>query len=199
MGYAVYRFGFNYANSEPSKPSYILRAIACSYSAVRPPKLRSSYYQKNPIKTASWKNLSRTIQNMIKTQSLGTRIGVNLMKSRAKEIEPFIPREYQEELNGLSAGSGIDYEMLLMLNVLDTIGRHFGCTSVAVRGEDGKLLRSRNLDYKDYAIFKPDTLEFWIAIDPPPATRGRWVGFCLSRELYGKGPEPEPQVFPALD
>jgi hypothetical protein len=23
------------------------------------------------------------------------------------------------------------------------------------------------------AIFKPDTLEFWIAIDPPPATRGR--------------------------
>ncbi|MEJ2169435.1 MAG: C45 family autoproteolytic acyltransferase/hydrolase [Desulfobacterales bacterium] len=317
---------------------------------------------------------------MIKKQSLGTGIGVALMLSRAREVEDFIPAEYREELNGLAAGSGIDYEMLLMLNVLDTVGRQFGCTSVAVRGKDGKLLRSRNLDYRDYAIFKPmmlffyqpdqgyalasisppaiiglrtamnekgltfgvhdisgsaidwkgipsglmnrrivqyadsveavghileqtqrclprmimvtssadagiyefdsekiaykkmdgdylvltnhcqvlsigqrytnsleryaeaeiflnnhpndinverlidlnrgdliswanipgwhnllsaifkpDSLDFWIAIDPPPATRGRWVGFSLTRELCGKGPEPEPQIFPASD
>ena len=71
------------------------------------------------------------------------------MVSRASEVEHFIPAEYQEELNGLSAGSEIDYEMLLMLDVLDTIGRTFGCTAVAVKGKDGKLLRSRNLDYKD--------------------------------------------------
>jgi len=49
------------------------------------------------------------------------------------------------------------------------------------------------------AIIKPDTLDFWIAIDPPPATRGRWVGFCLPRELHGQGSEPEPQIVPALD
>lgn len=317
---------------------------------------------------------------MIKKQALGTSIGVDLMMSRAREMEHFIPAEYLEELNGLAAGSGIDYEMLLMLNILDTIGRQFGCTSVAVKGEDGKLLRSRNLDYKDYAlfkpmmlffyqpdqgyalvsisapaviglrtamnekgltfgihdisgsskewkgmpsglmnrrivqyadsveavgqilersarclprmimvtsstqagiyefdsekigykkmmgdyliltnhcqvlsigqryanslgryaeaesflndhhdiidvrqliqlnrgnliswaeipgwhnlhsaIFKPDTLEFWIAIDPPPATRGRWVGFSLTRELKGQGSEPELQIIPSLD
>jgi len=317
---------------------------------------------------------------MIKKQSLGTGIGVDLMVSRAREVEHFIPAEYQQELNGLSAGSGIDYEMLLMLNVLDTIGRTFGCTSVAVKGKDGKILRSRNLDYKNYplfkpmnlvfyqpehgqsfacisapgviglrtamnekgltfgihdisgsskewkgipsglmnrkivqyadsveavgqilersarclprmimvtsstqagiyefdsekfgykkmdgdyliltnhcqvlsigqrysnsleryaeaesflnnnrgrtdlrglielnrgeliswaaipgwnnlhsAIFKPDTLEFWIAIDPPPAARGRWVGFCMTRELQGQGTEPQPQIIPAMD
>jgi len=317
---------------------------------------------------------------MIKKQSLGTGIGVDLMMSRAREVEHFIPAEYLDELNGLAAGSGIDYGILMMLNVLDTIGRTFGCTSVAVKGRDGKILRSRNLDYKDYplfkpmnlvfyqpeqghafacistpgviglrtamnekgltfgihdisgsskewkgipsglmnrkivqyadsieavgkilqqsarclprmcmvtsstdagiyefdsqnigykgmedeylvltnhcqvlsigqrysnsleryaeaenflnyhhndidvkglielnrsdliswanipgwhnllsAIFKPDTLEFWIAINPPPAARGRWVGFSLTRELQGQGTEPQPQIIPAMD
>ena len=35
------------------------------------------------------------------------------------------------------------------------------------------------------AIFVPETLDFWIAVDPPPANRGRWVGFNLKKELDG--------------
>ncbi len=45
-------------------------------------------------------------------------------------------------------------------------------------------------------IFRADTLDFWIAAGPPPATRGRWVGFNLNRELYGRGNDPEPLVIP---
>lgn len=302
------------------------------------------------------------------------------LMSRSKEIERFIPREYKEELIGLSAGAGIDYQALLMLNVLGTIGRGMACTSIAVRGPDRKLLRSRNYDYfrnfelfknimliiyqptQGYAfasisppgfigvltamnehgftlgfhmisrsstrflngipivilnrqitqyagsiedagkiltdaprceprmlmvtdsdrariyefddreiafkemngdhliltnhtqvldigspypssltryddakrfltehrgkmdlkklielnrsssiswaysqkvknlhsaIFKPSTLDFWIAIDPPPATKGKWIGFNLNNELYGQGKEPEPVIIPA--
>ena len=44
------------------------------------------------------------------------------------------------------------------------------------------------------AIFRADTLDFWIAAGPPPATRGRWFGFNLKKELYGSGNDPEPLV-----
>ena len=48
------------------------------------------------------------------------------------------------------------------------------------------------------AIFMPETLNFWIAVDPPPASRGRWVGFNLKKELNGSGHEPIPLVIPAM-
>ena len=44
----------------------------------------------------------------------------------------------------------------------------------------------------------PETLDFWIAVDPPPASRGRWVGFNLKKELDGSGHEPNPLVIPAM-
>lgn len=78
------------------------------------------------------------------------------LMQRTREMKRFIPEEYREELKGLSAGSGIEYETLLMVNALNTTGRDMGCTSIAVKGSDGKLLRSRNHDYlKQYeALFK---------------------------------------------
>ena len=48
------------------------------------------------------------------------------------------------------------------------------------------------------AIFIPDTLDFWIAVDPPPASRGRWIGFNLKKELDGSGHEPNPSIIPAM-
>jgi hypothetical protein len=48
------------------------------------------------------------------------------------------------------------------------------------------------------AIFVPDTLDFWVAVDPPPASRGRWVGFNLKKELDGSGSEPDPSIIPAM-
>lgn len=318
---------------------------------------------------------------IIKQKPLNISPDENFLKKRAKKIQEFIPREYKEELQGLSAGSGMDYEVLMFLNVLEAISIDFACTSVVVRDLGGSLLRSRNLDlheestlpailyfYKpknghgfvsishqpgflgtktafnenglsigghaiyrtskeyteaepehmlrrrvaqyansmeeagqilnkafrgdskmwlvadsktagiyefsqkeiafkkmvnDYliltnhtrlldiggmskssfdryneaktfllqnckkmnikklidlnrgneicftkypkiknlhsAIFKADTLDFWVAIDVPPATRGEWVGFNLHKELYGSGNDPEPLIVPALE
>ena len=48
------------------------------------------------------------------------------------------------------------------------------------------------------AIFMPETLDFWIAVDLPPASRGRWVGFNLKTELNGSGREPDPLVIPTI-
>ena len=48
------------------------------------------------------------------------------------------------------------------------------------------------------AIFVPETLDFWIAVDSPPASRGRWVGFNLKKEIDGSGHEPNPLIIPAM-
>jgi len=314
-----------------------------------------------------------------KKKSLNMPYKNNPLNMRAMELEEFIPPEYREELQGLSAGSGITYEILLAMNILGPISIDMACTSVVVRSPDASLLRSRNLDlynqptlpaglyfykptngyafvsishlpgfigtrtafnesgfnigahdisetsrqYKkgqpefimrrkaaqyagsvkqagqilkaaqrngskmwlvadsktagiyefnsdelayyemkdDYliltnhtpalntgkpfessldryneaktfltghqdemnldklidlnrgseicwikypevtnlhsAIFRADTLDFWIAAGPPPATRGRWVGFNLKKELYGNGNDPKPHIVPA--
>ena len=68
----------------------------------------------------------------LKTRSFGTSGLQNKLIDRAKEIEPYIPDRYIAELRGLAAGSGIDYDLILMLNTAATtaksiflyIGRH---------------------------------------------------------------------------
>ena len=42
------------------------------------------------------------------------------------------------------------------------------------------------------AVFAPSSLEFWVALDSPPAVEGRWVNFSLKSELLKKGGGFEP-------
>jgi len=44
----------------------------------------------------------------------------------------------------------------------------------------------------------PETQDFWVAVDPPPASRGRWVGFNLKKEIDDSGHEPNPLIIPAM-
>jgi len=97
---------------------------------------------------------------MIKRMGFGN-LGLNLAHSRTKEIEPFIPLVYKDELKGLSAGCNIDYQTILMLNVLDTIGKQFACTSVAAKDKKGQMLRSRSLDFKDLEFLRPSILTIY--------------------------------------
>jgi len=69
----------------------------------------------------------------MKTQSFGTSRLENMLLDRAKEVEQYIPEKYKTELKGLAAGSGIDYDLLLMINTASTTAwRFLSCTSVAV-------------------------------------------------------------------
>jgi predicted choloylglycine hydrolase len=84
----------------------------------------------------------------IKSRFLGTNIGINLLTQRAKDVEKHIPSEYLEELHGISVGSNLDYDTLLMINALYTTARIFyGCTSFAFRDQQSNIVRSRNLDW----------------------------------------------------
>jgi predicted choloylglycine hydrolase len=91
---------------------------------------------------------------LIKSRFLGTNIGINLLMERAREVEKHIPSEYLEELQGISVGSNLDYDTLLMINALYTTARIFyGCTSFAFKNQQSDIIRSRNLDWPDDDFF----------------------------------------------
>ena len=82
----------------------------------------------------------------MKSHSFGTSGLENTLIDRAREVEQYIPEKYIAELKGLAAGSGIDYELILMLNTASTTAKAYFCTSVAVKNKDGKILRSRSAE-----------------------------------------------------
>ena len=49
-------------------------------------------------------------------------------------------------------------------------------------------------------IFQHATLDFWVAIDPPPAAKGKWVGVNLEAELSGRNyKSPVPAIIPSAE
>ncbi len=80
----------------------------------------------------------------LKTQSYGTVGLENSLSNRAREVAQYIPEKYVSELKGLAAGSGIDYDLILMLNTVSTTAKAYFCTSVAARMQNGRLIRSRS-------------------------------------------------------
>jgi Acyl-coenzyme A:6-aminopenicillanic acid acyl-transferase len=120
----------------------------------------------------------------IKKKSLETSFEKRLLQKRAKEVEAFMPPEYREELQGLSAGSGIDYDVLLVMNVLAAISIDVACTSVVVRTSDNSLLRSRNLDLYDAPalpaglyFYKPTNGHAFVSISHLPGFIGTRTAF----------------------
>jgi predicted choloylglycine hydrolase len=114
---------------------------------------------------------------IIRSRSLGTDIGVNLLKKRAKIVEKNIPAEYLEELHGISAGSNIDYDLLLMYNALPTIAYSFSgyaCSSFAFRGENSKVIHSRGFDFSI-----PESLSGRVLFTYKPASGNGF--FCIER------------------
>jgi predicted choloylglycine hydrolase len=114
----------------------------------------------------------------IKSRSLGTNFGINLLTDRAKEVEKHIPSEYLEELHGISVGSNLDYDTLLMINALATTAKSFsgyGCTSFTFRDQKSNIIRSRNLDWPTNDFFtgmviyivKPDSGFGFFCINRP--------------------------------
>jgi len=62
-------------------------------------------------------------------------------------LRPFIPKQYMEEMRGLSEGSGVPLNEIHLLHALPT---RFHCTGAAAFGKataDGRLYHTRSLDY----------------------------------------------------
>ena len=96
----------------------------------------------------------------VKAKEFGERLKLDLgplgaLKPDAKAVigaitriqRPYIPDWYFEELRGLSDGSGVDYEELVLANFIPEL---FHCSGFAIAGaatKDGTLYHGRILDY----------------------------------------------------
>ena len=100
----------------------------------------------------------KDVLHWMKSHSFGTSGLENTLIERARDVEQYIPENYITELKGLAAGSGIDYELILMLNTAATTAKAYYCTSVAIKTQDGKLMRSRSAEGSIGQMLKPVVL-----------------------------------------
>ncbi|NOZ23045.1 MAG: peptidase C45 acyl-coenzyme A:6-aminopenicillanic acid acyl-transferase [Planctomycetes bacterium] len=86
------------------------------------------------------------VVGMVYTMEKGSWF-LNDIRAAAARLEPHIPKDFLEEMKGLAAGSGIDYDRVRLANCFPAL---FHCSGFAVRGKatvDGKLYHGRVLDY----------------------------------------------------
>lgn len=77
-------------------------------------------------------------------------VGERAMRRWAREVEPFIPPEYAEELRGIAEGAEIPYEEMLHFNTAVDLLQSMMCSTVVAAGEataGGEVLFGRNLDF----------------------------------------------------
>ena len=105
--------------------------------------------------------LKEMIEELVQTMDeivLGDRsikrlAGSFIARSNILEMKKHIPTEFMLEMEGISDGSGVAFDKILMLNVFDDLYNLSGCTNVAVWGSStgsSELIHGRNLDY-DFA------------------------------------------------
>ncbi|GMT19338.1 hypothetical protein PFISCL1PPCAC_10635, partial [Pristionchus fissidentatus] len=83
----------------------------------------------------------------------------------AENIRYFFPKEYAEELEGISSRSGLPLGEVVGLNILYDISAfdrkhilHEGCTSIVACDEKGRIWHGRNLDYEMGDLLKNTTV-----------------------------------------
>ena len=107
----------------------------------------------------------------------------DVMRGAFKRLEPHIPKEYLEELKGLSDGAGVPYETACLGNVFPAL---FHCSGFALVGKatkGGKLLHGRVLDYMTEVGLQRDAVVFVVKKDGAiPFANVSYAGFigCVS-------------------
>ena len=75
---------------------------------------------------------------------------LSVAKLQIRQMTASLPKDYQEEMRGVSDGSGVPYETVAMCSLFYDFGEGMGCTGVLMRGKDGSLIQGRNNDTASY-------------------------------------------------
>ena len=73
----------------------------------------------------------------------------------AREMEPFIPREFVAEMKALARAAGVRYEDVLVASIFGDIERTQACESFAVYApatRTGEMIVGRNLDFTSFGV-----------------------------------------------
>ena len=71
-------------------------------------------------------------------------------KMQIKQMTGNLPKEYQEEMRGVSDGSGVSYDSVAMCSLFYDFGEGMGCTGLLMKGKEGSILQGRNNDTASY-------------------------------------------------
>jgi predicted choloylglycine hydrolase len=82
--------------------------------------------------------------------------------TRSKRLEKHIPTEYIEEMRGISAGAGIEYDKILFLNTVSTISEGNGCFAFSFKEQNSKIITLRQIDIDTKSPFYKDMILYII-------------------------------------
>ncbi|MBN1691784.1 MAG: hypothetical protein JW901_12285 [Dehalococcoidia bacterium] len=71
---------------------------------------------------------------------------VGIIKYQARRMAGALPQKYQDEMRGVSDGSGLPYDTVISCCLFYDVGMGMGCTGVLMRGPDGSIIQGRNND-----------------------------------------------------
>lgn len=82
--------------------------------------------------------------------------------TQSRRLEKHIPTEYIEEMRGISAGAGIEYDKILFLNTVSTISEGNGCFAFSFKEKNSKIVTFRQIDIDKRSSFYKDMILFII-------------------------------------
>lgn len=88
-------------------------------------------------------------------------VGDTKLRAWARDVEPFIPADYKEEMQGLAEGCGLPYEEILVVNTMVDRFQTVMCSTVVASGDatkDGEVYFGRNLDFPGRNILQKMTV-----------------------------------------
>jgi predicted choloylglycine hydrolase len=80
----------------------------------------------------------------------------------SRRLEKHIPTEYIEEMRGISAGAGIEYDKILFLNTVGTISEGNGCFAFSFKETNSKIVTLRQIDIDTKSSFYKDMILYII-------------------------------------
>ena len=70
-----------------------------------------------------------------------------VLKFKAKRMSRRLPKRFLEEIKGVSEGSGVPEDAIIMVSLFYDVGMAMGCTGVLMRGKGGTIIHGRNNDW----------------------------------------------------
>jgi len=80
----------------------------------------------------------------------------------SRRLEKHIPTEYIDEMRGISAGVGIEYDKILFLNTVSTISEDNGCFAFSFKEKNSKIITFRQIDIDTKSPFYKDMILYII-------------------------------------
>jgi len=120
------------------------------------------------------------VQGTVQVMAFGAGLSMDQIDAMWKQMEPYVPAEYLEEMRGLADGAGVSYTDVCRMHAVPDISE-FHCSFFAAWGkatQDGHLIQIRALDYATMAgIQKYPALVVYEPDDGVPFVNVGWCGF----------------------